>query len=105
VRRLCEVLDASSESEAVLAITGEFDAACAELFADAARAMLAKPDLHGAMAVDMSGVGFMDSAGLAAVLAAYNAAQRQGVRLYVREPTAHAQRVLDTAGVADLLGR
>ncbi|MDQ1374196.1 MAG: hypothetical protein QOJ09_1534 [Actinomycetota bacterium] len=105
MRRLCEVLDASSAEESVLAIKGEFDAACAELFGDAATAMLAKPGVHHDLAVDMSGVGFMDSAGLAAILAAYNAANRQGVRLWVREPTAHARRVLETAGVADLLGR
>ena len=103
MRGLCEVFDASSPSESVLIVKGEFDAACAEIFSDAVRDALARPDIQKELAIDMSGVGFMDSAGLAAVLAAYNAAQRNGIRVWVREPTAHARRVLETAGVADLL--
>lgn len=103
MRGLCDVVDVSSPTESALAVRGEFDAACADEFGAAVDAVLARPDVTPEIVVDMSGVGFMDSAGLAALLAAHRRAEASGHRLWVREPTAHAQRVLETAGVADLL--
>jgi anti-anti-sigma factor len=54
---------------------------------------------HVAYAIDLSGISFMDSRGLGQLLAVVQQAERLGRRAYVVDPSVHAKRVLDSAGV------
>lgn len=59
---------------------------------------------NGDVVVDLSGVGFLDSTGLNALLGARAALHRDGRHLRVERASTRVQRVFEVAGVADLFG-
>lgn len=52
--------------------------------------------------VDLDGVGFIDAAGIAALLASHEAARRAGVRLRFARPQPYVRRSLTVAGLSPL---
>ena len=55
------------------------------------------------LTVDLSGVSFLDSAGISTLVAARQAAADAGHRLRIRGERDNVRRVLEIAGVLDLL--
>lgn len=54
--------------------------------------------------VDLAGVTFLDSTGIGALVAGRKQATRAGVRFAVRNPRGIVHKVLDVAGLLDILG-
>jgi|GEM_PF-68215 len=85
-----------------IGLTGELDREAAERvragLVDAVRA--AGPDAE--VLVDLDGVGFVDAAGIAALLASHEAARRAAVRLRFARPQPYVRRSLTVAGLAPL---
>lgn len=59
---------------------------------------------HHPIDLDMSRVEFMGSAGLAAVLDAWEAATLGGLRMVISNPSPMVRRLLDVVGLQDLIG-
>ena len=81
-----------------LALSGELDhhsarAVIAEL------SELIETRLPSRLTIDMRGVTFMDSSGIAVILGAYKRVNAFGGRLEVRNISAHAGKILSAAGV------
>ena len=72
-------------------LDGELDLATAQ---DLVSAIRARPDGDGPLTLDFSGVGFMDSSGLRALLEAATG-RDEGDVLVVLDPTPQVRRVLD----------
>jgi anti-sigma B factor antagonist len=86
--------------ECGLALRGEFDAATAEqLEAVLQQALLGS---SGAFLLDLSGLEFMDSGGVNALLRTRALLGREERALAVISPPGPARQVLDAIGVADL---
>lgn len=49
--------------------------------------------------LDMAGLGFMDSSGIALILKAYKLAKAQGGRVWIERPSRQAMRVMETSGI------
>lgn len=85
----------------VVAVRGELDEASGHSLratvADALR------EQYDAVVFDLSGVSFMDSRGLGQFLSACTTVDEAGSTPYVAEPSVHARRVLDTAGLTERL--
>lgn len=77
-----------------VSLRGELDAATAVELGQCVSAS-ATPEVH----VDLGGVTFMDSSGLAAVLEAHRVLAAQQRRLVLLERSEVVQRVMDLAGV------
>lgn len=83
-------------------VSGEVDLATVDPLAEALSAAVAqRPDL---VEVDLAGVSFMDSSGIAALIRAHNAAVKAGGRLRVVSPQRAVHRALDICGLLALLG-
>jgi anti-sigma B factor antagonist len=87
----------------VIDVRGSLDAATV----DALRASLLTT-LHAehpvTMIVDLTYVTFMDSMGVGALVAGYNAARETGTRFVLRNPSEFVHRQLRVTGLADLFG-
>jgi anti-anti-sigma factor len=83
-----------------LAAHGEFDAAAVEPFDTALQEALLESS--GAFLVDLSGLTFMDSSGVNALLRARALLGREERELAVICPPGAPRKVLDMIGVADL---
>lgn len=81
---------------------GELDLATAGVLDDALRAWL-ESSRSDELVVDLSGVTFMDSTGLRAVLVASSAASEAGRRLVVIPGDGQARRVIELARVSEFL--
>lgn len=80
-------------------VDGEVDAhTCPELTA----ALDPLPG-SGPVEVDLSGVGFMDSSGLRALIAAHQAAAEAGRRLVISNPSAAVRRLIEISGLSEHL--
>ncbi|MGC4804672.1 STAS domain-containing protein [Micromonospora sp. DT233] len=91
------------ENRGRLAVTGEIDLATSgELTAALADALEGPP--LAALEVDFSGVRFLDSSGILALLRAHGRAARQGCRLTVTDVQPTVRRVLEITGVLATLG-
>jgi anti-anti-sigma factor len=86
----------------VVSVVGELDEATGEDLRGEVGGVLHDAP-HRVVVLDLSGVSFMDSRGLGQLLSACRAVERAGRSVYVARPSLHAQRVLDSAGVSDLL--
>jgi anti-anti-sigma factor len=84
-----------------LALRGEFDAAGAPLIEERLQAALL--DGAGAYVLDLSGLTFMDSSGVNALLRARSLLGREERALVVVCPPGPVLRVLELIGVADVL--
>jgi anti-sigma B factor antagonist len=92
-----------TEATAVVCPAGEVDLASAPRLATALANVLACPGVT-TVVVDLAGVTFLDSSGLATLVTAWHDAQEAGVALRLT-PTArpHVAQVLSITGVDELL--
>lgn len=49
--------------------------------------------------LDMSGLSFMDSSGIALILKAHKVAKAQGGKLWIEHPSRQVMRVMETSGI------
>jgi anti-sigma B factor antagonist len=89
----------SGDPEPVLYVAGELDVATAPAVRDAFLQLLGRDDVPE-LALDVSGVAFADSSGLAVLLMGARRWGERGKRLVLRRPSAALRRVIDLAGVA-----
>ena len=82
---------------------GEIDGDNAHELRETISALLAttSPSL---IKLEMSGVKFIDSVGIGALVACYHTAAASRVRLVVANPTAHVHRLLYVSGLLGLFG-
>jgi anti-anti-sigma factor len=84
-------------------VTGELDVSSAPRLIAAVHDVAHPPVRR--IDLECSGVSFLDSTGLRALLVARNAAVDRGVELTLVEPSASVQRVIEMTGVSGLLTR
>jgi anti-sigma B factor antagonist len=82
-----------------ISVAGELDVATAPLLIDAIAAVT-----HGPVTIDLEEVGFIDSSGLGAVVAAHQRLAADGRRLHVKGRSPTVIRVFEVSGVAEILG-
>lgn len=91
---------ASDDGRSVLAPRGELDLLTVpELEQGLLRAL---PE--GETVLDLSGVSFIDSSGIALLVSVSKLARQNGWRLQVQRPSAPVARLIDLTGVGGLLG-
>lgn len=93
----CEVL--TTEDSLVIALRGELDVANAELV----KSTLLASD-SSANVVDLSGLTFVDSSGLTALVQGHNAVTRRGCSFEIRGASRDVRRVFEITGLTKLLG-
>lgn len=92
----------SRDSELTIALSGEIDHhAARELMAQLDQTVAERLPAH--LVLDLSGVTFMDSSGIAVLLRALRQMERHGGSLRAAHIPAQARRVLDAAGVGRLI--
>ncbi len=83
-----------------IVVSGEVDASTV---ASLVRFITPLPGESGAVTVDMSGVSFMDSSGLRALVDAHREAERSLRRLIITNPSRVVVRLVDLSGLGDVL--
>ena len=87
------------DDEVVLEATGELDIhSCPQL--DQAVEAIGSPSR---VVLDLSGLTFIDSAGLRVILQAEQATKASGGKLVVRDPSAPVRRLFEITGLAEAL--
>ena len=88
----------------IVLLSGDIDLTGAD---QVRRLLIGELDQPGSAHVvaDLSGVPFLDSAGLGALISAYNHAEELGQRFSVREPQHTTRRIMEIAGVLELLSQ
>lgn len=89
---------ADDERPPRLSVDGELDIGTAPLLREALLRLLADPDI-GDVVLDLSGVTFVDSSGLAVLLMAARRWASEEDRLVVRNPSRVFLRIVDLTGV------
>ena len=98
-----DVTLSTGDGQVVVAAVGDIDVLSAGVLREAlAKAVRAAGT--GAIVVDLSGVGLMDSSGVQALLDGYHSAMVAGGTLSVRGARGTAERVLNIVGLARLFG-
>ena len=92
----------SRDSALTIALSGEIDHQVARNMMDAITDAVAER-LPARLVLDLSGVTFMDSSGIAVLLRALRQMQQIGGTLRVTDIPAQPRRVLDAAGVGRLI--
>ena len=87
-----------------LTLTGEIDLANAEDYLAAARAMIAECKTGPSFTIDLSGVTFMGSTGLAMLVGIRKAATNAGMELRLDGTPARVRQLLQITGLADHFG-
>jgi anti-anti-sigma factor len=82
-------------------ITGEVDIATAVLLDDELQSEALATD--GDVRVDSSGLEFIDSSGLHALVRAHRRLEPDGRRLVLQDPSDFLRRVIEINGLADIL--
>jgi anti-sigma B factor antagonist len=85
-------------TDAALVVSGEIDVHTAPELREAADAVLAR---RSAIRLDMSGVGFIDSSGLGALVSITEAAREAGGDLVVVAPSRAVVRLLELSGLTE----
>jgi anti-sigma B factor antagonist len=86
-----EITTEQREGQTRVALTGELDIASAPQFEEGLAAV--ERDTPGVLVLDLRGVGFIDSTGLRAVIAADERARSAGRRFVIVRGTAAVERV------------
>jgi anti-sigma B factor antagonist len=84
----------------VVGVRGRADAESADELESALRAAV---NTHAKVAADLSGLDYVSSAGLRALIQAARAAQAKGVDLAICSPTASVKKVFDMSGLHQIL--
>jgi anti-sigma B factor antagonist len=85
----------------VVRVQGDVDASNADQLRDASLRVLG--DGASSLVVECSGLKFIDSAGLSALIAAYRAADVQWGTVTIRNPPDTARRILELTGLDKVL--
>jgi anti-sigma B factor antagonist len=85
--------------QTVVEVTGEVDAASADILRNAIFEVIDGGQAR--VTVDMTEVSFMDSSGLRVLIAGYKAAEQAGGALNVRNPSDVVTRLLEITGQLD----
>ncbi len=96
-------INSEGTAPAVVSVTGEVDLATAPQLEQALGAALAEPGVTG-VRVDLSGVEFMDSAGLRVLVAALRKAEDAGVGLELHAPHERVRRIIEITGLSEVFG-
>ncbi len=88
---------ADDDGGPVLVVGGEIDLSVAVRFAQALEDLIG--EAASTAVVDLSGVGFIDSAGVRELLKARRSAHDRGADLVLRAPSEVCRRVLELSGV------
>jgi stage II sporulation protein AA (anti-sigma F factor antagonist) len=83
-------------------LSGELDDHCAPDVRNELEQRLANKRITE-LALDMSGITFMDSSGLGVILGRYRTITRRGGRLTITGASKYAQRILKMAGIYSLV--
>lgn len=99
---MVNITTSSVDGVRTVAVGGEIDL---DTSAELQRALVdacgsGEPEVH----VDLSGVAFLDSSGLNALLAGSKEAQQREVRYRVVRPQPQVRKVIDMVGLTELLG-
>jgi anti-sigma B factor antagonist len=86
---------------AVVVLLGELDLDTASELARALDPLL--DDGPAELIVECSGLGFIDSSGIAVLVAAQNRLQSRGAHLTIRSPKPHALKIFATVGLIEFL--
>ena len=87
-----------------LEVAGDLDPSSAPLLDEAVGAALAQDGVEEVV-VDASGITFVDSSGLSALVNAHSDATDAGIRFVVDNPTPLCTRLFEATGLTDLLLR
>ena len=82
-------------------LIGEVDMSTVPLLHDQLEELV--PSLKAGLVIDLSLVTFLDSSGLAFLVAAHNRAKAKGSRLVVYAPTRKSRRLFEISGLTPLL--
>lgn len=93
--------DTDASGRDVLVVTGDVDLATAHELVAAAESWVAS-GVTGSVRLDLSGVTFLDSTGVSALLEIRRSAEAAGNEVVVVEQSSPVDRVLALAGIADL---
>jgi anti-sigma B factor antagonist len=95
-----EIVD-RSEGRATARLSGDLDIVTSEeVKRDLAQLI---DDGHSALALDLSGVGFVDSSGLGVLVAVHRHAESHGASFTVRSVPPQVQRLFEITRLGDLL--
>ncbi len=83
-----------------LVVSGEIDLATAPRFRDELGVLIGES--HSPAVIDLSGVSFLDSSGLAALVSARRDVEGTDVTLVLLNPSLLSQRVLEVSGIGSL---
>jgi anti-anti-sigma factor len=83
-------------------LSGEFDMSVGETLADALTEAAVRPGVTR-VEVDVAGTRFLDSHGIAGLVAGFDAAQRAGRAFRVTEARGMVRQVLDITGLSEIL--
>ncbi|GIM96146.1 STAS domain-containing protein [Paractinoplanes toevensis] len=87
----------------IAALTGELDIDRADEVRDNLAAVSATPGCNY-LRVDVSGLDFIDSYGLGALVSARNSAAANGVTLTLAEPSPPVRKAIEVTGLGDVFG-
>ncbi len=87
----------------IVSVVGEIDAYTAPKIRGGIRAAITDPDTTR-LRVDLTGVSFLDSSGISALIRCQSEADSHGVALVVANPQAQPLKVLDMVGLTEFLG-
>jgi anti-sigma B factor antagonist len=93
----------SAPGTLAIAVSGEIDMACAERLSGRVMAMCAEADVYD-VRLDLVEVGFLDSAGIKALLAIRRYVMDRDGTVGISRVSATVRRVLDVAGLMPILG-
>jgi anti-anti-sigma factor len=93
----------SADGAIVVDVRGTLDAATVDALREALLTTLHR-DHPTSMTVDLTFVTFMDSMGIGALVAGYNAAREIGARFVLRNPSEFVHRQLRVTGLAEMFG-
>ena len=96
------VTTARADASCHVSVVGEVDCSTAPRLTENVDALLASGPAE--LVVDLTGVTFLDSAGLHALVTAHTRAQGQGIRMRVLVATRAVLRPLQVTGLETLLG-
>ena len=91
----------SADGDHVIVATGEIDISTAPRLWEALARVIEQG--HGDVVLDMAGVEFIDSQGVAVIVRAHKQVQANGGNVIVRSPREQARTVLDVTGLSDLI--
>jgi anti-sigma B factor antagonist len=98
---LLSITRSNEDGSVVLALAGELDVISAPELAEQLEALAA--DASPRVLLDLSGLSFVDSAGVSVLVKARHAAEESGRRLILRNATEQVHQVFSVLGLASWL--